>query len=128
LAIQTGDNSALRRANGSDEAEPSSEDRRTCSRCGNAKPISEFYKKGERREAICKCCKKEKQREYRRVGKESGAQPLHEGTSQSPPDRGIPRPIQELSADDFKQVVKVFEILKRWRDEDCGERDESSAA
>lgn len=38
------------------------QDKKTCSKCRDEKPIGEFYKKGTRVDSACKTCQKEKKK------------------------------------------------------------------
>ena len=92
---------------------------RECKLCGHKKPANKFYAKGKtRRDCVCMECRRaERNARYRK-------------TNTTPQDRRqplrAPAPVattisltpaeSTLSGDDFAHVVKLFQMLRTWRD------------
>lgn len=98
---------------------------KTCTICGNARPLTEFYlKRRGRLDSCCKPCKLErKKRQYSatkdrveiRAPLSSAVDLLADACEQG---SGVQQEVDPpMDPTDFQSIVAYFATLKRWRDE-----------
>ncbi len=91
---------------------------KACSRCGEFKSLTEFYRQGERYESLCKGCK-QKNRSERQTKNAGGApQPVKSAASQTVPASGNPKGSRTyknlgFSQETFLELVDFYRELIR---------------
>lgn len=94
------------------QGEASGAAKRWCTKCGAEKSVEDFPRKRGGLDSICRSCKCQKQREYRKT-----LVPDHSHAARPHSESHRPKlSAQEMTPEEFQQIVKYFEILRRWRD------------
>lgn len=90
---------------------------KACADCGTTKPLDEFYAKPDRggHDGTCKVCRRdERKNRYRERVVPPGAV---KSVARETPNMA-PSPVEApVVAEDFERARRLFEALRRWRDE-----------